>query len=165
MKMLQVQSLTPEKFKHYGDYAHLPGASGYYIGSPPITFYRDILIQSLPDAKIAFSTLRIEPREPVVDCSEYHNYTAEMLMPLDGDVIIHVAPADPGQQVPLDKIELFIVPRLTMVVVRPGVWHHAPFAIGQQPANILIGLPERAYANDCTVKTIPDSAQLTFAVS
>lgn len=163
MKTLQPQALSPEKFKRYGDYAGMPQASGDYIGSSPITFYRDILIQSLPDAQIAYSTLRIDPREPVIDCSEYHNQTAEMLMPLDGDIIMHVAPADTGQEVPLDKIELFRVPRLTMVVVRPGVWHHAPFTTGQQPVNILIGLPERAYANDCVVKAIPASAQLTFA--
>jgi ureidoglycolate lyase len=43
------------------------------------------------------------------------------------------------------------VPRGTLVVLRPGTWHHAPFAIDDKPANVLIVLPERTYANDAVV--------------
>jgi hypothetical protein len=36
----------------------------------------------------------------------------------------------------------------TMVVIKPGTWHHGPFSLGSEPANILVALPERTYAND-----------------
>jgi ureidoglycolate lyase len=67
-------------------------------------------------------------------------------------VLIHVGPATPpNAAVPLDKIRVFRVPRGTLVSLRPGVWHHAPFTLSDNPANVLIVLPERLYANDCTV--------------
>ena len=48
-------------------------------------------------------------------------------------------------------MQVFRVPMGTMVVLRPGVWHHAPFTVDDDPANVLIVLPERTYANDCLV--------------
>ena len=65
-------------------------------------------------------------------------------------MLIHVAPATPNGIVPLEKFRVFRVPRGTLVVLRPGVWHHAPFS-PSGVANVLIVLPERTYSNDCTV--------------
>ncbi|MDD5699247.1 MAG: ureidoglycolate lyase [Victivallaceae bacterium] len=98
--------------------------------------------------------------ERIVEVSEYHDHTAEMLMPLDRAVVIHVAPADCGPEVPADKIELFLVTRGTMVILRPGIWHHALFTLDQKTANILIGLPERLYATGCKVAAIPAEKQI-----
>jgi ureidoglycolate lyase len=109
--------------------------------------------QDLGSSTIAsFSTCRVEPRELVVDVTEYHTAAGEGILPLDNDVLIHVAPATAADAgVPLDKIVVFRVPQGTMVVLRPGVWHHAPFSPNDKPANVLIVLPERTYANDCKV--------------
>ena len=79
-------------------------------------------------------------------------HTAEGMLPIDNDVIIHVAPATPCDgRVPEEKIVVFRIPKGTMVVIRPGVWHHAPFTVNDSPANVLIVLPQRTYANDCEV--------------
>ena len=45
------------------------------------------------------------------------------------------------------------------VSIRPGVWHHAPFALDTDCANVLILLPERIYANDCTVVELAPERQ------
>ena len=34
-------------------------------------------------------------------------------------------------------------------MLKPGVWHHAPFIGKGEYANVLIILPERTYENDC----------------
>lgn len=160
MKTLPVQELTLEKFDRYGKFADMLNVSADFIGEKPITFFRDMLRQDLKDTAVCYSILQVEPRENVVNVSEYHDHTAEMLMPMDGDVVIHVAPADCGPDAPADKIELFLVPKGTMVILRPGVWHHAPFTMNGKTANILIGLPERLYATDCKVAEIPSEKQL-----
>jgi len=67
-------------------------------------------------------------------------------MPLDGDILMHVAPATPPQAVPLDKIEVFRVPKGTLVVLRPGVWHCAPFAEKNDFVNCMVVLPEEPIA-------------------
>lgn len=64
---------------------------------------------------------------------EYHNTCAEAMLPLDGDAYIHVAPAGPAGHVPYDEVEVFRVPKGTMVTLRPGVWHHARSAWIQTP--------------------------------
>ena len=81
-------------------------------------------------------------------------------MPIDGDVLIHVALATRNGEVPLDRIEVFLVPKGTLVIIRPGVWHHAPFAFGSDFVNVLVVLPERTYAKDCFVSIIPEDKQL-----
>ena len=71
---------------------------------------------------------------------------------------MHVGPASPkGAALPLDKFRVFRVPMGTMVVLRPGVWHHGAFTANDDPVNILITLPERTYANDCIVVELDES--------
>lgn len=57
---------------------------------------------------------------------------------------------------------VFHVPAGTMVVLRPGVWHHAPFTTNHRSVNILITLPERTYANDCTVVEFAPADQIAI---
>ena len=118
--------------------------------------------QNLGGATIAsFSTCRVEKRDMVIDVTEGHSAASEAILPLDNDILIHVGPASPsGGEVPVDKIRVFRVPKGTLVVLRPGVWHHGPFTVNDKPANILIVLPERSYANDCTVVDIAEQDRI-----
>jgi len=153
MRTANIRELTVEEFLPYGTYADLIDPTSEKLGTPPIEFFRDMVQQDLGTAGSAsFSTCRVEKREMVVDVTEHHTHTAEGTLPIDNDIFIHVAPATPSDgRVPVDKIVVFRVPKGTMVVIRPGIWHHAPFTVNDQPANVLIVLPERTYANDCEV--------------
>ena len=153
MKTIKTKELSVENFLPYGFYAGLIDAKGDKLGTPPIEFYRDMLQQDqCGDSSMSFSSLKVEKREMVIDILEYHTRTSEGILPLDNDVILYAAGATaPDGIVPAEKLEAFLIPKGTMVVLRPGVWHHAPFTANDAPANILIVLPERAYANDCEV--------------
>ena len=153
MRTVQAKELSTDAFLPFGFYASMIDPESQKIGAVPVEFYRDMVQQDLGGASIAsFSTCRVEPREMVIDVTEYHSAAGEGILPLDNDVLIHVAPASPpGADVPLEEIEVFRIPRGTMVVLRPGVWHHAPLTTNGAPANVLIVLPERTYANDCEV--------------
>jgi len=156
MRTVKSRELTVEDFLPYGTYANLIDPTSEKLGSPPIEFFRDMVQQNLgTSGSASFSTCRVEKRDYIVDIIEYHSYTSEGIMSIDNDILIHVAVATPndGSQ-PLDKIEAFRIPKGTMVVLRPGVWHHAPFTANDRPANVLIVLPERTYANDCEVFNI-----------
>jgi len=161
MKKIKVQRLSVEKFSRYGSYADFINPKGVAAGpeDAPIVFYRDMIQQQLPDAP-SFSTCFMRPRPMVINVGEYHNFTCEMSMPLDNDALVWVAPANPGSEVPVDQIEVFYVPQGTMLCLRPGVWHHAAFALNDRSVSVLISLPERAYATDCHVAEIPEKQQL-----
>jgi ureidoglycolate lyase len=162
MSSLKVQGLSAQAFLPFGYYAHLIDPKTERIGAPPVEFFRDMVQQDLGTATIAsYSVCRVEHREPAIDVTEYHNHAAEGILPLDNDVLIHVGPATPpGEPPPLARFQAFRVPRGTMVVLRPGVWHHAPLTANREAANVLIVLPERTYANDCVVVELEESQRI-----
>jgi len=163
MRTAKVEKLTREAFAPFGFFADMLKPRGDKLGKPPIEFFRDMVQLDLGGKSVAsLSVCRVKTRPPVVDVAEYHTHCGEGILPLDNDVLIHVAPATPTDEPPASKMRIFRVPRGTLVVLRPGVWHHAPFAVGRKEANVLIVLPERTYANDCEVAEIPESKRVTF---
>jgi len=152
MRQIEIKELTLDSFSMYGSFANMINPRTIKFGAEPIEFFRDMVQLNLGYSSIAsFSVCRVTKREPVIDVSEVHSYCGEGILPLDGDILIHVAPAAPAMDFPADAVEVFRIPRGTMVTLRPGVWHHAPFAHDCDYVNVVIVLPERTYANDCTV--------------
>ena len=112
--------------------------------------------QPLGRSNIAsFSNGRFWKRDLVIDVCECHNGCGEAFIPLDADVLLQVAPATMPDDPPFGVFEAFRVPQGTLVGLRPGVWHHAPFVIGAEPVNALYILPERAYATDGVMHRFP----------
>lgn len=151
MKELRIQKLKHEVFEKYGSYHAMTDMDSERLGPPPVEFYRDILQLELNHQNPSFSVTRLSSRHMLAEKFEYHSATGEAFMPLDGDVVIHVAPAGKNDVVPYEKIEAFWVPQNTMVIIRPGVWHAAPFASEKSIVHVLVVLPERTYVNDCSV--------------
>jgi ureidoglycolate lyase len=160
MRNEKVGELSPEKFQPFGSFAPMINPAGAKLGAPPIEFYRDMLSLKVGTPTASFSVCRVEKRPMVVDVTEFHSWCGEGILPLDGDILIHVGPATPKGEVPVEKIKIFRVPRGTMVTLNPGVWHHAPFAYKSVAVNVLIVLPERTYANDCIVEKISPIKQI-----
>jgi ureidoglycolate lyase len=156
MKELRYQKLSVEGFAKFGSYANMINPSGPHLGSEPIEFYRDMLQSGLGrDTVASFGICRVTKRPFVMDVSEFHDLSCEGVLPLDGDILMHVAPAGPEKEFPFDLAEVFLVPRGTLAVLRPGVWHHAPYAFKCDCVNCLIALPERTYVRDCKVYEFP----------
>jgi len=156
MQEIAWKKLSPESFSKYGTYAAMINPTGPHLGAEPIEFFRDMVQSTLGATPVAsFGLCRVVKRPFVVDVSEYHNVCCEIVLPLDGDVLMHVAPAGPAKEFPFNDAEVFFVPRGTLACLRPGVWHHAPFAYNTDVVNCLIMLAERTYYSDCTVWEFP----------
>ena len=156
MKEINWKKLTLGEFAKYGTYAGMIDPPAPKLGAEPIEFFRDMVQSGLGAVPVAsFGLCRVVKRPFVMDVSEYHDTCCETVLPLDGDVLMHVAPAVPEKEFPFDQAEVFLVPRGTLVCLRPGVWHHAPYALGVDVVNCLIALPERTYMNDCRVFEFP----------
>jgi len=156
MKKIKVQKLTYETFHKFGTYSMLIDPFPEEATGPKdaeCVFFRDLLQQDLGSSAASFSTCRVVPRHLIITDAEFHNHTCESAIPLDGDAILWFAPASPSNSFPADKVEAFYVPRGCAVICRPGVWHHAPYALNGKPVNVLVVLPERTYAKDtCCIK-------------
>ncbi|MBO4492529.1 MAG: ureidoglycolate lyase [Lentisphaeria bacterium] len=163
MKTVSVQPLSVEKFHRYGSYAALidPCADATGPKDAPIVFFRDMVQQELFGSNPSFSTCRMTARPLVIDVGEYHNRACEVSMPLDNDALVWVAAAGAeADRVPVERIEVFYVPKGTLLMLRPGVWHHAAFSVNRKPVNVMIVLPEREYMTDCICAQIPKTEQV-----
>lgn len=149
MRKLTVKKLDREAFRPYGDFVSLLRPAEFY-GDAPSVFTPDMLQLPLAQHDLAsFSICRVAQRPNVVDTSEYHSVAWEGNLPLDGDVVLHLAPANRGK-IDADAFEAFLVPKGTLVILKPGVWHFAPYAVEGEVSTLVV-LPERTYANDCVV--------------
>lgn len=158
MKTVQPEPLTLEAFAPFGTYSSLTEPSGPRFGAPPIEFYRDAVQLELMGRNPSFSSCRVERRDFVIDVLEYHSQTGEGILPLDADVLLHLVPATGGDVPDMDSLRVFRVPHGTFVAIRPGIWHHGPFAL-EGVAHVLIVLPERTYKNDCVVVPLQPAQQ------
>ena len=156
-----VKELNYEDFYKYGTYSAILSPKGIKFGNEHIEFYRDMIQLDMGQTStVSFSLCRILKRELIIDTSEYHNYTGEMIMPIDCDILIHVGAAIDNDKVPVNDIEIYRIPKGTVVCIRPGVWHHAAFVYNCDEANILVALPERTYKNDCHVIELDAEEQI-----
>jgi len=161
---VSIKPLTCEAFKIYGSFANMLEPKGPKLGGGLVEFFRDMEILSLGQTgAAAFSITRIQKRENIINGVECHMNTGEGVLPLDGDVLVHVAPASRKEAVPLNQIEVFRVPKGTLLTLRPGVWHGAPFAENADVVNVLVVLPERTYANDVFFYSIPKDEEIRIA--
>ncbi len=160
MRQIKAQQLTAEAFSQYGSFYNLVEPKGSSLGG----FFNDkVALPVSGNEPITFSSLEMEKAEKmIVDAAEYHNYTGEGILPLDDDVVIHVAP--PTKEPVPHLTEAFIVPKGTVVKLNTGVWHLAPMPIYEKTAHILIVLPERVYKNDCVVVEYKEEDQMEIVL-
>ena len=160
MKTIKAKPITVENFSYYGQFTNLLDPQGYSLGD----FFHDrVRMNMAGNMNLAFSPLVVHKSEPrIVSQAEYHNTTQEVILCLDDDVILHVAP--PSKEPVPELTEAFIVPKGTLVCLNLGVWHLSAMPINLDTAHVLIVLPERIYLNDCIVVDYPEERQVRIEV-
>ena len=164
MRTIKAVPITNENFRPYGSFASMLDPKGHCFPGDN-TFYPDQVELNVQGGKpITFSPLTVKkPERMIVKEAEYHNYTGEGVLVLDDDAIIHVAPPSNHAIVP-EKTEAFIVPKGTLVKLNTGVWHLAALPVNNDVLHVMIILPERVYANDCTVCQYPEDRQVEIVL-
>ena len=148
MLKIKVQELSLEKFRKYGDYASLTDDSFRPEGPGRSNeFYPDRLqIFFAQTTPTSVSICRVAKGENIISMVEYHQYTCEGLLPIDGDCVIFVGPS--GRNVDPNTIEAFHIPQGTYVRLNPGVLHGRQFVYNTDVTHIMCMLPQRTYGND-----------------
>ena len=138
-----------EAFRPYGDYIDLLHVKQMEQREEDNIFVPDLVELHL-DGRMPASicVARVSECERVVSVLEYHQFTCEGILPLDGDIDIFVGPS--SFRVAPETVEAFRVPQGTVVRLNPGVLHGRQFVVDTPAVNVLILLPERTFGNDCT---------------
>lgn len=157
---LSIQPLSLAAFAEFGSFAPMtPPTATPLVAGEAISFWPDcggvLTLGPAGNNQLSIGVCQVKWRELKVDVCEYHTATGEGILPLDGNIYLHVARPTGDDVVPVDALEIFFVPKGTMVTLKPGVWHHAPFATAPgATVNTAILLPQRTYANDCVVREL-----------
>ena len=142
MKKVQVMPLTLEEFAPFGQFYAMDKPQGYALCGEIHQFFADRLVAD-SEHRVGYSTLVVRrPESMVIKQQEYHTTTWEMIMPLDDDMILHVAPPSGGVPV-TDHVRAFLVPKNTLIKLHAATWHLAPLPASKEQVTTLIILPER----------------------
>lgn len=161
MRTIKVSKLTKEAFAPFGEYYKMDKPEGYSLNGEIHSFFPDRLIAH-QGAKIGYSPITVKkPDKMLITQVEYHTTTAEMIMPLNDDMILHVAPPSAGKPVP-EFTKAFIVPKHTLIKMNACVWHLAPLPKSKDELIAMIILPECTYMNDCKVVSLSKDEQFVI---
>lgn len=86
-----------------------------------------------------------------------HDFHTQVLMPLNVDAIVAVAPAstDFSSGEHLDQIQAFLLRPLDCFVLHQGTWHRGPFPLGPEPVQLL-NVQGRGYLADNESVDLPE---------
>ena len=158
MRIIKAIPLSYDEFAPFGTFYTMDEPKGYALCGEIHKFFPDRMIAD-SNHRVGYSPILVsKPEKMVVTQQEYHTTTWEMIMPLDDDMLLHVAPPSAGTPV-TEHAKVFIVPKHTLVKMNAGVWHLAPLPANNDTLTAMIILPECTYANDCTVVNLPDDQQ------
>ena len=158
MKKVKLEVLTKEAFAPFGEYYTMASPEGYALCGELHQFFPDRLTTTA-NGLLAFSPILVKKPDVMhVTAIEYHTTTAELILPLNDDMILHVAPPSAGKPLP-EYTRAFLVPKNTLVKMMPCVWHLAPLPANADELCAMIVLPSCTYMNDCTVVELKEDEQ------
>lgn len=158
MRKIKAEPITHENFAPFGQFYKMDKPEGYALCGELHAFYPDRLTADC-DHRVGYSPITVKkPEKMIITQQEYHTTTWEMILPLNDDMILHVAPASAGKPV-TEYAKAFIVPANTLVKMNAAIWHLAPLPANKDELNAMIILPECTYANDCTVVDLKEDEQ------
>ncbi|MBQ2718818.1 MAG: ureidoglycolate lyase [Clostridia bacterium] len=161
MRTVKVEALTKEAFAAFGQYYTMSSPEGYPLSGELHRFFPDRLVAS-QGRNVAYSPILVKKPDVMhVTQVEYHTTTAEMILPLNDDMILHVAPPSAGKPLP-EYTRAFLVPKNTLVKMNACVWHLAPLPANADELCAMIVLPECTYMNDCTVVDLKADEQFVI---
>ena len=158
MRQIKIQPLTYEEFAPFGQFYKMAQPEGYALCGEIHQFFPDRLVAD-SSHRVGYSPIVVKKSEKMlITQQEYHTTTWEMILPLDDDMILHVAPASAGTPV-THLAKAFLVPKHTLVKMNAAIWHLAPLPANKDALTAMIILPECTYANDCTVVDLTPEQQ------
>jgi ureidoglycolate lyase len=114
MRTIQVEPITHEAFAPFGQFYKMEAPEGYALCGQLHQFFPDRLTADSTH-RVGYSPILVKkPEKMVITQQEYHTTTWEMILPMNDDMILHVAPASAGTPV-TNLAKAFLVPKHTLV--------------------------------------------------
>lgn len=163
MKTIVAQPISREAFAPYGEYYSMLEPAGHALCGELYAFYPDRL-SAASNSAIGFSPLVVDkPEHMVIRTVEFHTHSWEMLLPLNDDMVVHVAPLTGETYLP-ELTKAFVIPKGTLVKFHPTVWHLAPMPVHEQKLYAMAMVAQCTYLHDCTVVQLEENRQMEIVL-
>jgi hypothetical protein len=113
----------------------------------------------LTDASCA-GTMDCAPRPMQVSRMERHLHTPEILVAIDGDSVICLAPPQEPVAGKLKDMRAVRVKTGQVFILDTGAWHWIPFPLAPQPARFLVIFKEKTGQNDLQFHALAESVSI-----
>jgi len=154
---IPAEDLSAAAFAPFGTTIELPERAEDASG-PAWRWWAETVLLPTDGRSFGVGYLDLRPGEPSFDWAERHLRTTETIVPLGGECVVYVGPAerrDPGWPPPLDRFRAFRVRAGAGVVLKPGVWHGAPLAV-DAPMRAAVLILQGTGADDVEVVRFED---------
>lgn len=126
MKKIKVKPLNKESFKMYGQVIELPSTTP--DTSDGVLQWWGKVAAIPADGPVGVGIMQVKRRDFIVTKMEYHEKTAEMIIPLKGSSILAVGYSAGDNREP-EEADAFFLPVGQAVVLNKGVFHWLPFPL------------------------------------
>jgi len=150
---LKIETLSRDGFAPFGSYLD-PEDCGPPRRAGALEFHPDTFIMRFPTSNVLSAcSLTVKPRPMVVDVTETHLETEEIIGGFGAELAFHVGLSRQGEPLEPDMstFRIFRLPAGWYARFKRGVYHHGPFVTGEKPAHGLVLLPPVTYSADCIV--------------
>ena len=154
---IQIKSLTVEMFKRYGQVVKPPETAEPTIATDDLTYWKQQATIRI-DGDVEVGILKVKKHEMLFDQMEKHNETPEMLVALDADFIVPVAP--PSEDIPsVEQIEVFHVKHGQAIIMDTACWHGGPNPLDKNEVTILVIFKDNTSQNDLVIKELSETCK------
>ncbi|MDD5016676.1 MAG: ureidoglycolate lyase [Eubacteriales bacterium] len=160
--LLAVEAMTKDAFRPYGEVIGISEA--VLSGSSENHDYWDGVAEFYPEGKHVCSFLRTKKGlDKAIGEMEQHRYTEEILVALDGDIVVTVAGMQDNRP-DENTIRSFRVAKGSGVIMKPGIWHALPLSYGESSMMLVIFRANTSFAKDKTILTDIHFKELNRAI-
>ncbi len=165
---IQVKELTPENFAPYGTIIDWPANAEemYTIRTDRFDFIPGLCTLNSDAGNMLVGISHHYLRPYRMQHMERHYHSEELMIPFHNPIILAFAKhksLDPSEEPEIEAIEAFKVNLNQGVVVKTGIWHWTPFAVGGDSLVVCI-FADGTGDNDCDIRQFPEGelVQLCF---
>jgi ureidoglycolate hydrolase len=154
MHNVKVLELTRESFSPYGQVVEVPASGQPAIDVDTVKFWKQQAVYSMVE-NTEVGVLVVKKQEMVFNELENHFKTPTILLCLDGDFILPVAP--PSDDVPpASDVVAFHVPRNQMVIMAEKCWHGVAYPADKDEITLLVLIRENTLDDDTVFESIDE---------
>lgn len=152
MHEVKILKFNKKNFNLYGHLVEIPAPGQPTIETNVVKFWKQQAIFAMGE-KIEVGVLTLKKQEMVFNELENHFKTPTLLLCLDGDFILPVAP--PSDNIPsASEVVAFQVPKNQTVVLAEKCWHGVTYPIDKDTITLLVFFKEDSLDEDTVYKSL-----------